>query len=66
MGAGEAPDRHRRAAHRAVFQHHIDSRGIARYRDFAADDVDDCSQICRLDFVDPPVGGVLHGPRNEM
>ena len=43
MGAGGGARRHRRAAHRAVFQHHIDlDRGIAAaIENFAADDVDD-------------------------
>src|SRR5476649_2252601 len=40
--------RHRRAAHRAVFQHHIDlDRGItAAIENFAADDVDDGGHGC--------------------
>ena len=43
MRAGGGARRHRGAAHRAVFQHHIDfDRGIAAaVENFAADDVDD-------------------------
>ena len=43
MRAGGGARRHRRAAHRAVFQHHIDLNGgiAAAIENFAADDVDD-------------------------
>ena len=43
MRAGGGARRHRRAAHRAVFQHHIDLDGgiAAAVKNFAADDVDD-------------------------
>ena len=48
MRAGGGARRHRRAADRAVFQHHIDlDRGIAAaIENFAADDVDDGGHGC--------------------
>ena len=48
MRAGGGARRHRRAAHRAVFQHHIDLDGgiAAAVENFAADDVDDGGHGC--------------------
>ena len=48
MGAGRGARRHRGAADRAVFQHHIDLDGriAAAVENFAADDVDDGGHGC--------------------
>ena len=48
MRAGGGAGRHRRAAHRAVLQHHVDLDGgiAAAIENFAADDVDDGGHGC--------------------
>ena len=48
MRAGGGARRHRRAAHRAVLQHHVDLDGgiAAAVENFAADDVDDGGHGC--------------------
>jgi hypothetical protein len=69
MGTGGGARRHRRAADRAIFQHHIDfNGGIApAIENFAANDVDDGGHVLnfpgkwRVRF-----GGVLHGAQANV
>ena len=69
MRAGGGARRHRRAAHRTVFQHHIDlDRGIAAaIENLAADDVDDGGHDIVLSCVARRgPGGVLHGAQANV
>ena len=68
MRAGRGARGHRRAADRAVFQHHIDfNRGIATaIENFTANDVDDGGHVCTFLDGGSGFGGVLHGAQANV